>query len=184
MIKIYYYSIFLFFIGVLYSNVFAQKTILKLHDTVGEPVKTNNSKTTFIYKNGFDSYEISLMKYYKYNKKKYYELKFNNCYSYSYCTKIMFQNFGKWDQEFSGSYRSHKILIWKNVDLFNNGDKYTVGTFGIDAEYDLSSSVFVLNENGEDFLTQDTKYRSALIKFFLDGIKNSDLNPIYFFLPR
>ena len=165
-------------------TVFSQNTILEIKDTVGKAIKTYGANASFMYENGFDSYEISKMKYFTYNKEKYFELKFNNTYSYSYCSQIMFLHFGKWHQEFKGVYRSHKILVWYNVDLFKNGSKYTIGTFGIDSENDLSNSVFAIDEAGNDLLASDTNFRKAFIDFFIDNIKEIKQVPKGFKLPR
>lgn len=82
------------------------------------------------------------------------ELRYQCVHSTFYIKKVMFDTFGKWDAAFFPDDYHHPVLMWKNVDLFSNGKKYTVFANGKEEWQHIYTSVMVLDENDKDVLAQ------------------------------
>lgn len=126
-----------------------------------------------IYKNKFT--EILNDKYIAVNGKDttiINEIRYECVNSALYTHKVMYDTYGKWDTEIYPSNSNSPILMWKNIDLLNNGKKYTILTNGIEEWKHIYASVMILDDKEKDVLTQETEEKIKLSNFFGDLIKN------------
>ncbi|WJS96570.1 hypothetical protein NYQ10_08930 [Flavobacterium johnsoniae] len=133
---------------------------------------TIEEKCPKIYENKFT--EILNEKYVTVNGKdttKINEIRYECVYSAFYTHKVMYDKYGKWDKEIFPSNRNHPILVWKNIDLFSNGKRYTILTNGLEEWGHIYASVMILDENERDILTEQTEEKIALTNFFGELLK-------------
>lgn len=104
------------------------------------------------------------------------------CVNTSFLTKkVMYDKFGKWDKVINIEGRDHPILVWTNKDLFNNGEKYTVLTYGIEEYYYMYASVMVFSPKNVDLLSNSSSQKLTLTKYFSDLIKSNDVKNTLFY---
>jgi len=133
------------------------------------------AKCPEIYKNKFT--EILNEKYIAVNDKDttaINEIRYECVYSPFYTHKVMYDKYGKWDMEIYPSNRNRPILMWKNIDLFENGNKYTVLTHGLEEWKHIYASVMVLDENEKDILSEQTDEKKAITNLFAELLKNQN----------
>lgn len=102
------------------------------------------------------------------------ELKFYCVYNASYLNKGMYDSFGKWHQIIHNN--SHNpILLWERIKLFENDTtKFTIATRGFEGLGSIYASVLVFDENNNDLLTTNSKYKPKLIEYFSNMIFTND----------
>ena len=139
--------------------------------------QTNLSKTIEkcpeVYRNGFS--EILIEKYKTINSNdtiSYNEIRFECVHSPRYTGKVMYDHYGKWDDEIFPSNRKHPILVWNNIDLLNNKKQFTVMTYGVEEWMHMYSSVMVFDENQKDLLSQSI-IREKVANLFSTMIKSN-----------
>lgn len=129
-----------------------------------------------IYKNDFA--KISNEEYktiYKNDTIAYNELRYECVFNPFYIQKGMYDRFGKWDKEIYPSNRKQPILMWKNVDLFQNGKNYTVMANSFEGEErGIYASVMVFDSHEVDLLSDSSSEKEILKKYFSDLIKSND----------
>ena len=102
------------------------------------------------------------------------EIRFECVYSALYTHKVMYDKYGKWNKEIYPSNRNYPILMWKNIDLFSNGKRYTILTNGLEEWKHIYASVMVLDENEDDILSEQTDEKIAVTNLFAELIKNNN----------
>jgi len=93
----------------------------------------------------------------------------------------MYDKFGAWDEVIYPAKIIHPVLSWKNVDLFSNGEKYNVFTYGVEEWKHIYVSVVVLDENENDLLNSTSNKKDVLIKYFTNMIKNNNAEKVGFY---
>lgn len=82
----------------------------------------------------------------------YNEMKFE-CTTSAFSTqKMMFDNYGEWNDIKFVERVNIPILTWKQVDLFSDGKMYTIMASGDENSETIYGSVIVMDENGIDAL--------------------------------
>ncbi|NCO63312.1 MAG: hypothetical protein GW839_03275 [Flavobacteriales bacterium] len=109
------------------------------------------------------------------------ELRFECVFSALYSHKVMYDKFGAWDEVIYPAKIIHPVLSWKNVDLFSNGEKYNVFTYGVEEWKHIYVSVVVLDENENDLLNSTSNKKDVLIKYFTNMIKNNNAEKVGFY---
>lgn len=114
----------------------------------------------------------------------YNEIRFACVNSAFYTHKVMFDKFGKWAKAIYPSNKKHPVLMWDSVDLFSNGIKYTVLTYGIEKSRHTYASVMVFDKYETDLLTTDSPIRESLTNYFAKLInkhntKKKDFYEVY-----
>ena len=101
---------------------------------------------------------------------KFNEMKFE-CTNSAFTTqKIMYDNFGMWDKATFVEDSNIPILIWKDTNLFSNGQLFTVMATGDENFETIYGSVIILDKEKNDFLDSNTaseevsEYFEKLIK--------------------
>lgn len=88
--------------------------------------------------------------------------------------KVMFDKFGKWDNELYSNNETRPNLIWNNVQLFENNDtKFMVIARGFESSYTIYASVMIFDNKQYDMLSETSEYRTKLVSLFSQLIKNN-----------
>ena len=104
----------------------------------------------------------------------YNEIRFQCVYSSFYTQKVMFDKFGKWDQEIYPINSRDPFLMWEGVDLFSNGKEYMVLANGFEGRYQSYASVMVFDEDENDVLSVQYEERDRIAELFAGLIRNQD----------
>jgi hypothetical protein len=136
--------------------------------------KTSNPNTPYIYKNGYDNFEIiPVLTVNKKDSTYINELRFNAVFSAMYTKKLMYDKFGKWDKEVWINNDRHPILLWEKRKIFGeNGASYTIVTSGTENRKEMYASVIVFDNENHDCLTEKSPKKEFLINYFSNGIKS------------
>lgn len=104
------------------------------------------------------------------------EAKFFCLHSFLQTKKIMYDAFGKWNDETLGSQSQHPRLIWKAIPLLKNStQKFTILADGEEPyKEETYASISVLDENGQDALATNSQFKELLVEFFSSKIKQTD----------
>lgn len=111
--------------------------------------------------------------------------------SASYNLRTMYGYFGKWNSHTVTNNSPKPLLIWYDIDLFSEGNKYNIITFGDEvSKHNIFTSFMIFNENHEDLLL-DNAFKNKCQVFFANNIrfnknKSSDFFEDYLkdFLPK
>ena len=124
-------------------------------------------------KNRYKTYEIfPSLRINNPDSTKIYELKFKPNFNSMDSQKLMFQKFGKWN---SVKYinRANPLLIWSDIKLFPWSDElYIVGVSGEDKGKIEYCSALVLTTKGKNCLSENSKIKDSIVKFFIQGTEN------------
>ena len=134
------------------------------------------TKCSKIYKNKFT--EILNEKYkviYENDTIIYNEVRYECVFSALYTKKVMFDKFGKWDKAIYPSNKKHPILKWESIDLFDNGEKYTIMTDGLEEWKHIYASIMVFDEKETDLLSENSPEKQKLTNYFAQLLKNQNL---------
>lgn len=102
------------------------------------------------------------------------EIRFQCVVSALLTHKVMFDKFGKWDEEVYPANKKHPVLMWKKLDLFSNGKGYDVYTNGKE-KAGIYASVMVFDEVDNDLLTRESMEKEKLTNYFSELIKNNKM---------
>lgn len=162
----------LIIIGILSCSI--SKKVSYKRNSIGIKQKTSNPNTPYIYKNGYLNFEIIPVLTVREKDSTYInELRFNAVFSAMYTKKLMFDKFGKWDEEIRPNNKWHPILVWKKRKLFDNEDKtYSIAAYGVESMEEMYASVIVLDDENQDCLTETSTKKDSLTYYFSNGIIN------------
>lgn len=144
-------------------------------------VTKEKSKCYEIYPNNFD--KIIFDKYQtivgndtiSYNDIRY------ECLESSFIShKVMFDSYGDWSKVIYPKGSKTPVLSWSNIDLFKNGKKYTVYTFGAEEWRYIYASFMVFDENEKDVL-EDKEMRRKFSNFFAKKIRRNNSENKHFY---
>ncbi|WP_310994320.1 hypothetical protein [Aequorivita marina] len=104
------------------------------------------------------------------------EAKFICVYSFLQTKKVMYDSFGLWNSESSSKKQHHPLLIWNDIPLLENvTEKFTIIASGKEHfKIETYASISVLDENGRDALSSQSRYKTALIDYFSNMIKETN----------
>lgn len=146
---------------------------------VGIPYKTRSTENPYIYKNGFKNYFFSTTKIKGLNKI-LTDIRFDKSYSAFYTSKIMFDNYGKWNKVLKVKKIDKSALVWENVDLFKNGNLYSIYTFGLETNEAIYCSIAIIDANGNDCLQDSYKDKQMLVNYFISKFDNLDSSNLFY----
>lgn len=87
---------------------------------------------------------------------------------------IIYDDFGKWAYQYE-LVKNDRTLVWKNVDLFSDGSKYSVYTSGYDDQNGPPyTSVMIFDENDKDMLSPNSNIKEKIVLYFSEKIRNFD----------
>ena len=149
---------------------------------VGIAQKTANPNTPYIYKKGFLNYNIVKIPVIQKNDTiTLNELKFNAVYSAMYTKKVMYDKFGKWAKEIRPNNESHPILLWENVKLFEDENKFfTIYANGDENWNEIYASVLVYDNEKNDCLKENNSLRDKIVHYFSNSIQNLNDNKNFY----
>ena len=102
------------------------------------------------------------------------ELKFKEMHSETDAQRLMFSQFGKWDDIIEIG-RKYPLLVWKDVKLFKADDElYTVmaGAEKTQIDYNIPisyCSVVVYDSKGRNCFRENSPVRDSLVHYFIKG---------------
>lgn len=103
------------------------------------------------------------------------ELKFECVLTSMYIKKEMFDRFRKWHQAIQHKKQVHPMLLWRDVQLFENDTtKFTVAANGVENMKTIYASVLVFDKKNNDLLSEKSKYKSKLIAYFSNLIRSNN----------
>lgn len=106
----------------------------------------------------------------------YSEVRFECVISALMTHKVMYDNYGMWDEVVYPNNKKHPLLFWDKVDIFKDGNKYNIFTNGDEGSDNpkIYASFMVFNELNQDLLKSNSKEKEKLMKYFSDLIGNND----------
>ncbi len=139
---------------------------------IGIKHRTENPNNPYIFENGYKNFEIKKIQTIQDKDTSIIcELRFHAVLSASYTKKLMFDKFGKWDNQIYLNNKRHPILIWENVKLFDSKNKlYSVAANGVESWEEMYASVIVLDSTNKDCLAQSNAEKDSLVHFFSNEI--------------
>jgi len=166
--------IILTFIIIGISSCSTSKTISDNENGVENRQKTSNPNTPYIYKNGFENFEIKpILTINKKDSTYINELRFNAVFSALYTNKLMYDKYGKWDNEVWPDGATLPVLVWNKRKLIESQNElYSVITNGTESEQEMYASVIVFDSKNRDCLTKTSNVKDSLINYFSDEIRN------------
>lgn len=103
----------------------------------------------------------------------YNEIRYE-CVSSSFAThKVMYDKFGNWNQYIYPKDSKVPILLWRNIDLFEDGNKYTIYTFGSEEWKHIYATIMVFDDKENDVLEND-EMRTKVATYFGKLIKRNN----------
>ncbi len=133
-------------------------------------------KTTLIKISNNDSYDFI-----KNDTNIYNEIRYECTDAFNISHFVMYNKFGKWDKTFYSDNKKLPILIWKNINLFENGKSYTVLTNGNEERNNTYASFIVFDDKGNDLIAKDSLQQEKLINFFSILMKTKKSNSKEFY---
>lgn len=139
-----------------------------------EDSKKYTKRCNRIYKNGFSAYSIEDYKIDNAaDTATLNQLKFF-CVGGVSTGEIIYNDFGKWAYHYELE-KNDRTLVWKNVDLFSDGSKYSVYTSDYDDQNGPPyTSVMIFDENNKDMLSPNSDIRERVVHYFSQKIRNFD----------
>lgn len=142
---------------------------------ISQNPRITNCKQNF--KNNFSRLELDETTLNINNKtEKVTEAKFRCVYTFLQSKKVMFDKFGKWNEESLPKNKHHPLLIWNDVLLLENSpERFTVIATGEETlNEETYASISILDENGKDVLAPESHYKNDLIDFFSNLIRETN----------
>lgn len=105
------------------------------------------------------------------------ELRFNNKTTALLAKKVMFDQFGMWDEKYDVVDEEDRIsyLLWKNRRLIpTHNQNFSVIVGSEESFGKMFGSFIILDSNGMDALKNDSPYKNVLIKFFTNLIRKNE----------
>ncbi len=131
--------------------------------------KTANPNIHYVYTNGFKDYSIEKLEG---KETGFHELRFHHVASAMYTRQLMFDNFGKWQNEIE-ILGTEPMLVWRDIKLLKNSkETFTVFAGGISEWKEKYASISVFDSKRNDCLAENHPLRKQLIQFFSEKIWN------------
>jgi len=131
--------------------------------------KTANPYIHYVYINGFKNYTVEKLEG---KETGFHELRFHHVVSAMYTRQLMFDNFGKWQNEIE-ILGTEPMLVWRDIKLLKNSkETFTVFAGGISEWKEKYASISVFDSKRNDCLAENHPLRKQLIQFFSEKIWN------------
>lgn len=102
------------------------------------------------------------------------EVKYECVFSAMYIYKAMYDKFGKWNKVVYPKGQPNPILIWENIQLFeNDSTEFIVAANRKEEPATIYTSVFVFDNKSRDLLNENSKYKDQLIDYFSGLIRSN-----------
>lgn len=106
------------------------------------------------------------------------ELRFYKIQSAKDGMKLMYRNYGKWNQKIDSKHQLNiNRIIWRNIKLFEDDDKtFTVVADGTETINEYFACLMVFDSNEKDCFKTGHPYKDKLTKLFIDKMNTLDDN--------
>lgn len=127
-----------------------------------------------VNKNDYKNFEIKPVLTVTNNDSTYInKLIFNEVYSESYTQKVIYDQFGMWDNILKPDNEENFILVWEDIKLFKSKTElYTVAVSGYTNSGYRFASVIVFDSKNNDCLSDDSDIKESITSYFSNGIKS------------
>jgi hypothetical protein len=103
------------------------------------------------------------------------ELRFYKIQSAKDAMKLMYLNYGEWNEKNEGRYQENiNEIIWSKIKLLDSDENFTVIVSGTETLSDYFASLIVLDSNNNDCLSDTYSFKDELVKLFTSKMKNLD----------
>ena len=100
------------------------------------------------------------------------ELRFYKILSAKDSMKMMYEHHGEWNKRLEGKYQSNiDQLVWENIDLLGNEERFTVIADGTETESNYFASIMIFDANNTDCLNNSYPQRSELLNAILEKMR-------------
>ncbi|MCL7754650.1 hypothetical protein [Polaribacter sp. Z022] len=132
----------------------------------------NNGDCKYIFKNGFQNItDNNVLLVIKNDTLLLTEIKYECTFHSFYTGGIMYNKYGKWNNTLSTN-NGMAMMIWNDIKLFKNDTtRFNIATKGTENTKTINSSIMVYDNNYNDLLSENSKYREKLIDYFSKRIK-------------
>lgn len=134
----------------------------------------NDGDCKYMIKNGFQNItDNNVLLVIKNDTLLLTQIKYECTFHSFYTGGIMYNKFGKWNNTLSSN-TGMTMMIWNNIQLFKNDTtRINIATKGTENTKTINSSVIVYDNNNNDLLSKNSKYREKLIDYFSKRIKRT-----------
>lgn len=156
------------------NSVLSIIVLISLFSCTAKQLSPQLSQCKYIIKNGYQNIDKNkIILVVDNDSLTLSEVKYQCTFTAFYTQKVMFDNYGKWNEKlFSGS-KQHLFLMWKNVTLFQNDNrKFNVVVGGKEGPDTIYSSI-VIFDSKNDYLSDTSTYKTKLIEHFSGLIKSN-----------
>ena len=99
--------------------------------------------------------------------------------------KSMYDKYGLWNSLITPNDDIGKVLVWENVQLFEDDSSlYTVGAYGVEDYGYISTSFVIIDENNQDAIGEQsevTRFKNELSKLIRKNNRRDQMFfPIFF----
>ena len=102
------------------------------------------------------------------------ELRFSVIKSAMDTQKLMYLEFGVWDNKAKGLHQLNiSRKIWENINLFNDNEAFTIIADGTETVSEYYASLIVFDSKGKDCLEENHPLREKIIDIFYEKMKNN-----------
>lgn len=102
------------------------------------------------------------------------ELRFYNIDSAIDTMRLMYLDFGNWNHQENSLYMSNvNKKIWKNIQLFDNNETFTIIADGIEFKGEYFACLSIIDSAGKDCLKDEHPLKNKVINFFYNKMKET-----------
>ena len=96
------------------------------------------------------------------------ELRFYTIHSARNSIQMISSIYGDWNMQLDGRYQSNlSQMVWKNKEILNNNELYTISACGTETQTDYFASIAVFDSQNKDCFNLTHPDRQELIDFFV-----------------
>ncbi|MGM0635449.1 MAG: hypothetical protein ACQESK_05250 [Bacteroidota bacterium] len=111
------------------------------------------------------------------------ELRFYDIESAYDTMKLMYLDFGFWDEQKNSLYMPFtKRKIWKDITLFDNNETFTVIADGTETRKEYFACLKVIDSKGKDCLERNHPLKEKIISHFYKKMKESKKKQINYWI--
>ncbi|MCB0461681.1 MAG: hypothetical protein R2816_01690 [Flavobacteriaceae bacterium] len=103
------------------------------------------------------------------------ELRFYKIQSALDAMKLMYLNYGEWNEKIKGRYQENiNEIIWSKIKLLDSDENFTVIASGTETLSDYFAILIALDSKNNDCLADEHPYKNELLELFTSKMKTLD----------
>jgi hypothetical protein len=109
------------------------------------------------------------------------ELRFYKISSAINTMQLLFDNYGKWNNEINGRYQKNiPQLIWKNIKIIDSINNYTIVASGTETRYNYFATIMIFDTSNNDCLDNNNPNRLKFMEYFSNKMSQLNNKPTKF----